>query len=68
MGILPVLAIWMVVEAEIEFIASTHITAVPFKPMLTESMDNVTIRGRAPSGEFLVRVNVVEFTMIGIDC
>ena len=60
--------IWMVVEAtDIEFPGSTQFTTVPFKPMLTESMDNVAIRGEAPCEEFRIQVNVVEFTVIGID-
>ena len=39
--------IWIVVEADVvEFLVSIQFTTVPFKPMLTESVDNVTIRGK----------------------
>jgi hypothetical protein len=39
--------IWIVVEADvIGFAASEQFTTVPFKPILTESIDNVDIRGR----------------------
>ena len=41
--------IWMVVEANvIGFATSEQHTTVPFKPMLTESIDNVEIKGEAP--------------------
>ena len=39
--------IWIVVEADVvEFPGSVQFTTVPFKPMITESIDNVMIRGR----------------------
>ena len=61
--------IWIVVEADVvEFLESIQFTTVPFKPMLTESIDNVEIRGRTLRGEFRIKVNVVEFTTIGIGC
>ena len=53
--------IWIVVEADdIRLLASMQCTTVPFKPMLTESIDNVEIRGEANGAEVLEKVNVVE--------
>jgi hypothetical protein len=41
--------IWIVAEADvIGFAASEQRTTVPFKLMLTESIDNLVIRGEAP--------------------
>ena len=41
--------IWMVVEADvIEFATSEQRTTVPFKLMLTESIDNAEIKGESP--------------------
>ena len=57
--------ICMVVEADIVvFARSEHCTTVPFKPMLTESIDNVETRGKAPRTEVLVKVNIAEDTSI----
>jgi hypothetical protein len=57
----------MVVEAvDIEFPGSIQFTTVPFKPMLTESIDNIETRGVAFLADTLLKVNVVEFTIIGI--
>ena len=40
---------WIVVNADVvEFATSEQFTTVPFKPMLTESIDNVETRGEAP--------------------
>ena len=61
--------IWIVVEADINMShGSVQFTTVPFKPMLTGSMDNVEISGRSRSPEPLIKVNVVELTTIGADC
>jgi hypothetical protein len=39
--------IWIVVEVNVVgFATSEQFTTVPFKQMLTESIDNVEIRGR----------------------
>ena len=68
-SLLLVSVIWTVVEAEIiEFPGSIQFTTVPFKPMPTELIDNVEISGRTLWAEFLIKVNVVEFTMVGTDC
>ena len=41
--------ICILVKADvIEFAISEQCTTVPFKPILTESIDNVEIRGEAP--------------------
>ena len=40
--------IWMVVEADIGDATPEQFTTIPFKPMPTESIDNVEIRGEAP--------------------
>jgi hypothetical protein len=46
--------IWIVVEADvIGFATSEQRTTVPLILMLTESIDNVDIRGEAPSAEIL---------------
>ena len=56
---------WIVVEADvIGFVTSIHRTTVPFKLMLTESIDNVEIRGKAPRAEILVKKNVAKFTVL----
>ena len=55
--------IWMVVEADIiGFATSQQRTTVPFKPMLTESINNVEIRGEAPGSEILRKLSEVEAT------
>ena len=57
--------IWMIVEADvIEFAVSEQRTTVLLKLILTESIDNVEIRGDAPLVELLMKVNVVEFTSL----
>ena len=57
--------IWIVVESDIiGFVTSEQRTTVPFKPRLTESINNVEIRGEAPRAEILMKVNVVEFTSL----
>ena len=57
--------IWIVAEAYvIGFDVSAQRTTVPFKPTLTESIDNVEIRGEAPGGELLIKVNMEEFTSL----
>ena len=59
----------MVVEAaDIEFTASIQCTTAPFKSMLTESIDNVEIRGEAPRAEFLMKVIVVELIILCVCC
>ena len=41
--------IWIVVEVDvIGFATSEQRTTVPFKPIPTESIDNIEIRGEAP--------------------
>ena len=53
--------ILIVVEADdVEFAASIQRTTVPFKPMLTQSIDNVEIRGKACWSELLIKVNIAE--------
>ena len=57
--------IWMVVEAGvIGFATSVHRTTIPFKPMLTESIDNVEMRDEAPGTELITKVNVDEFIVL----
>ena len=59
--------IWIVVEAGVVgFAASAHLTTIPFKLVLTESIDNVEIRGdsEAPGAEVLMNMNVEEFTTL----
>ena len=57
--------IWIVVEADvIGFVTSEQRTTVPFKPMLTESIDTVEIRGLVSTAEILMKVNVAEFTLL----
>jgi hypothetical protein len=59
--------IWIVVEADvIGFITSEQRTTLPFKPMLTESMDNLVTRGKAPSVEIFVKVTVVELKGVSL--
>ena len=59
--------IWIVVELDvIGLLASIQFTTVPFKPMLTESIDNVEIRGETSSAEVLVKVNMVELTILSL--
>ena len=54
-----------VVKADvIGFATSEQRTTVPFKPMLTESIDTVETRGQAPLAESLVNVNISEFTSL----
>ena len=49
----------IVVEADIDWVDTLEQrTIVPFKLMLTESIDNVVIRDEAPGAEVLVKVNV----------
>ena len=53
--------IWIIVEADvIGLLAFLQCTTVPFKPMLTESIDNVEIRGEAPGTEFLTKEKMAE--------
>ena len=60
--------ICIVVEADfIVLLVSSQFTTVPFKCMLTESIDNVEIRGEVPGAEFLTKVNMEEFTTICLD-
>ena len=57
---------WIVVEAEvIGFAISEQFTTVSFKPMLTESIEKVEIRGVVCSAELLMKLNVAEFTTLG---
>jgi hypothetical protein len=59
--------IWIVVEANVVgFITSEQRTTVPFKPMLTESMDNVEFKGGTLGAEVLVKANVDEFTTLRV--
>ena len=58
----------MIVEADVDvFAASEQRTTVPFKPMLTESMDSVAIRGIPLLAEILMKVNEEPFTTNDID-
>ena len=60
---------WIIVEADDDVLtASVQRNTVPFKPILTESMDSVVIRGVAFLAEFLMKVNEEPFTTTGIDC
>ena len=55
----------IVVVADIDWVDTLEqCTIVPFKLMLTESIDNVVIRDEAPGAEVLVKVNVEQFTII----
>ena len=57
--------IWIIVEADVSgLLASLQCTTVPFKPMLTESIDNVEIRSEAPGTEFLTKKKMAEFTIL----
>ena len=59
--------IWIVVELDVVgLLVSIQFTTVPFKSMLTESIDNVEIRGKTSSAEVLVKVNVVELIILSI--
>ena len=61
--------IWIVVEADtVWFLGTKQRTIVPFKPILTESIDNVEIRGKVSISELLIKVNVVEFTALCDNC
>ena len=57
----------MVVEADfVVFLISVQFTTVPFKPILTESIDNIEIKGEDPWAEALVKANKAEFTVISV--
>ena len=57
--------IWIVVELDVVgLLASIQFTTLPFKSMLTESIDNVEIRGKTSSAEVLEKVNVVELIIL----
>ena len=58
----------MVVEAVVEVSASSQCTIVPFKALLTELTTSVEVRGELPSAEVLMKVNVVEFTVVSDSC
>ena len=59
--------IWIVVELDvIGLLASIQFTTVPFKSMLTESIDNVEIRGETSSAEVVAKVNVVELIILSL--
>ena len=53
----------IVVEADIDwFDPLVQCTTVPFRPMLTESINNLDIKGCSLRAEILVKMNVEEFT------
>ena len=54
----------IVVLAVIEVPTSTHLTTVPFKALLTELTASVEVRGELPSADVLIKVIIVEFTII----
>ena len=54
----------IVVEADIDWFELAQCNTVPFRPMLTESIDSVVIRGESLRAEVLVKVNVEEFTVL----
>ena len=57
--------IWMVVEAGVIGLAtSEQLTTVPFKPMLTESIDSIEMRGKDPGIEVNIKLSLVELTVL----
>ena len=55
----------IVVETDIDwFDPLAQRNTVPFRPMLTESIDSVVIRGESLRAEVLIKVNVEEFTVL----
>ena len=59
------LVIWIVVEDNVlGSVTSEQCISVPCKPMLTESINNIEIRGILFRAELLMKVNVAEFTCL----
>ena len=56
------------VEAVIKVPKSSQFTTVPFKSLFTELITSVETNGELARAEVLIKVNVVEFTLITEVC
>ena len=64
----PKSSMWTVVKAVIEVPTSSQLTTVPLNSLFTEFITRVEMRGELPWPDVLMKVNVVEFTIITDSC